>query len=105
MAVSVRLDLVALGDEALDKPGKRLCDPTLDEERRLDTALVEHGEHAVDVPNHAFRDWRVIVDARLVPVLDVDREGCERSRPALCYRAIDDGAIASGRHVLGARIV
>ena len=41
---------------------------------------LEDLEDPVDVPNHAFGDRRLVVDARLVPILDVDRERSGRPR-------------------------
>jgi hypothetical protein len=80
MGVPVRLDLVTLLDEALDELREGFRDTALDEERCLDAELVKDVENTVDVPNHTLGDRRVVVNTRLVPVLDVDRErgGCPR---------------------------
>src|SRR5205809_1456666 len=80
MGVPMRLNLVTLEDEVLDEPRECIRDLALDEERSLNAELVEEGENTVDVANHALRNRRVVVDTRLVPVLDVDRERSHRLR-------------------------
>src|SRR5947208_880131 len=74
VAVPVRLDLMAFRDELLQQLRKCFGDTALYEERPLHPELVQDGEDPIDVADDAFRDRRVVVDARLVPILDVDRE-------------------------------
>src|SRR3954454_839189 len=79
VAVAVRLDLVTLRHQLLQELRERLCDASLDEERPFDPEVVEDGENSIDVADDAVRDRRVVVDARLIPVLHVDRERGDRN--------------------------
>ena len=78
MAVAVRLDFVTGGDERGDELRERLGNPALDEECALDPVFVQDLQHPVDIAHDTFRDRRVVVDARLVPVFYVYGERMPR---------------------------
>jgi hypothetical protein len=66
----------------------------LDEKRPFYSATREERQDALDVADHAFADRRVVVDARLVPVLDVDGQ---RNRRAVSVGAGAQADIVAGR--------
>ena len=75
-------DFVAGVGDAADQGGMALGDPAQSEEGRLDSGLVEQGEHRVGVALDPARQRlpRVAGDHRLEgadlePVLDIDGEG------------------------------
>jgi len=74
MAITMGLHLVPLCNERADEIRKRLRYLSLDEEGALDAAVVEHHQDSVDVAHDSIGDRRVVVEARLIPVLDVHRE-------------------------------
>lgn len=67
-----------LGDDRRDELGKCFRHLPLNEECASYSALVEEGEHEVRVAQNSLGDRRFIVDTRLIPVLDVDRERGDR---------------------------
>lgn len=75
VAVPVRLNLVPFGYDRPEQLREPLRHHSLDEEGPFYSAISEERQDALDVGDDAFADRRVVVDARLVPVLDVDRQG------------------------------
>ena len=79
VAMPVRLHLMASGDQPRHHPREGVRDPPLDEEGAANADIVEQLENPVGVAYHSLADRRVVVDRRLVPILDVNREcvgGC-----------------------------
>ncbi len=76
VAVAVGLHLMPFGDECLDGLREGLGDSPLHEEGPLYACLVEHRERAVEVANYTFGDRCVVVETRLVPILDIHRNAC-----------------------------
>ncbi|MGH8639504.1 MAG: hypothetical protein ACREUZ_20405, partial [Burkholderiales bacterium] len=63
-----------LSDDLFNHAWELLRDFPLDEERAAYTRLVEKCEDEIDVADDPLRDWRLDVNTRLIPVLNIDGE-------------------------------
>jgi hypothetical protein len=77
VAIPVGLDFVPFADDGRHKSREPFRHATLDEKGALHPKFIKHPEHPLHVADNALCDRSVVIDAGLIPILNVDRKsGC-----------------------------